>query len=123
MLCRDGTVSLVCFIVASVISLLPEFLSKLELDIYASYFTSVWLLHAVQYIVINVFAFLVYRDFSYQVSISVILSNIYFTYNFLYSRHFFSRWQSERCSSDMCLELVSWCRSLLHHHGRCLAFT
>lgn len=69
MLCRDGTLSLVCFIVAGLTSLLPEFLSRLEVDIYASYFTSIWLLHAVQYIVINVLAFLVFRDFSYQVSI------------------------------------------------------
>lgn len=84
MLCRDGTVSLLCFIVASFISLFPEFLSKLGLDIYASYFANVWLLHGVQYIVINALAFLAFRDFSYQVSISLSLLSILYCLSILY---------------------------------------
>ncbi|XP_032663601.1 protein-S-isoprenylcysteine O-methyltransferase [Odontomachus brunneus] len=85
MLCRDGMISLICFIVASLVSLLPEILSKLGLDIYASYFTSVWLLYAVQYIVINILIFLIFRDFAYQVAVRALFLGYIFGIGILVS--------------------------------------
>lgn len=69
MLCRDGTISLFCFITAGLISLLPELLFRLGFNIYIEYFTNFWILHAVQYIFINILAFLAFRGFAYQVSV------------------------------------------------------
>lgn len=73
MLCSDGILSLFCFITAGLISFLPELLLRLELDIYVVYFTNIWYLHIIQYILINVLACLAFRGFAYQVSIALLL--------------------------------------------------
>lgn len=72
MLCRDGALSLFCFIAAGLISLFPELQFRLEFNIYAAYFTNIWLLHAAQYVLINIFALLAFHGFSYQVSLAII---------------------------------------------------
>jgi len=82
MLCRNGALSLFYFVAASLISLLPELQFRLGFNIYAAYFTNIWLLHAIQYIIINVSALLIFRGFTCQVSI-VPLCYVYVTYNFM----------------------------------------
>ncbi|XP_072758595.1 protein-S-isoprenylcysteine O-methyltransferase [Anoplolepis gracilipes] len=69
MLCNDGILSLFCFIAAGLISVLPEILFRLELDIYVVCITNIWFLHILQYIVINVLAYLAFRGFAYQVAV------------------------------------------------------
>ncbi|XP_020284907.1 protein-S-isoprenylcysteine O-methyltransferase [Pseudomyrmex gracilis] len=73
MLCRDGILSLCCFIAAGLISLLPELAFRLGFDVYTVYFTDTWSLHAAQYIFINVIALLAFRGFAYQVAIRALL--------------------------------------------------
>lgn len=72
-LCRDGALSLLCFIAAGLISLSPELQFRLEFNIYARYFTNTWLLHAAQYVLVNVLALLAFRGFTYQVSLAIVL--------------------------------------------------
>lgn len=67
MLCRDGILSLCCFITAGLISLLSELAFRLGFDVYTVYFANTWSLHALQYIFINVIALLAFRGFAYQV--------------------------------------------------------
>ena len=72
-MCREGALSLFCFIIAGLISLFPELQFRLGFDVYVAYFTNIWLLHAVQYILINVSALLAFRGFAYQVSCLIIM--------------------------------------------------
>lgn len=69
MLCRDGTISLYCFIAAALISFLPQLLLKLGLDGYLSYLANIWLVYAVQYIIMNALALQLFHDFAYQVAV------------------------------------------------------
>lgn len=90
MLCSDGILSLFCFIAAGLISPLPELLFRLELDIYIVYFTNIWFLHIIQYILLNVLAYLTFRGFAYQVSIVLLLYIVYISRFFLFVfKHFF----------------------------------
>lgn len=70
MLCSDGILSLFCFIATGLISPLSELLFRLELDVYIVYFTNIWFLHTILYILINVLAYLAFRGFTYQVSVA-----------------------------------------------------
>ncbi|CAL1682393.1 unnamed protein product [Lasius platythorax] len=69
MLCSDGILSLFCFIATGLISPLSELLFRLELDVYVVYFTNIWFLHTILYILINVLAYLAFRGFTYQVTV------------------------------------------------------
>ncbi|XP_011265224.1 protein-S-isoprenylcysteine O-methyltransferase isoform X2 [Camponotus floridanus] len=93
MLCSDGILSLFCFIAASLISLLPELLFRLELDIYIVYFTNIWFLHIIQYIFINVLAYLAFRGFAYQVAVRAIFLGYIFGIGILISITASPSWQ------------------------------
>ncbi|KAL0102150.1 hypothetical protein PUN28_018584 [Cardiocondyla obscurior] len=93
MLCRDGTLSLLCFVTAGILSLFPELQFRLGFNIYAAYFTNIWLPHAVQYIFINVLAFLAFRNFTYQVAIRALFLGYVFGIGILVSINASLSWQ------------------------------
>ncbi|XP_029675132.1 LOW QUALITY PROTEIN: protein-S-isoprenylcysteine O-methyltransferase [Formica exsecta] len=93
MLCSDGILSLFCFITAGLISFLPELLLRLELDIYVVYFTNIWYLHIIQYILINVLACLAFRGFAYQVAIRALFLGYVFGIGILISITASPSWQ------------------------------
>nr|XP_033327413.1 protein-S-isoprenylcysteine O-methyltransferase [Megalopta genalis] len=68
MLCYDGKISLLCFIVAGIVASLPGVLLRLELDVYRLYFSNVWLLHLFQYALLNFILLFAFRDFTYKVA-------------------------------------------------------
>ncbi|XP_011864500.1 PREDICTED: protein-S-isoprenylcysteine O-methyltransferase [Vollenhovia emeryi] len=93
MLCRDGAVSLFCFIAAALISLSPELQCRLGFNIYAAYFTNIWSLHAVQYVSINVLALLALRGFAYQVAVRALFLGYVFGIGILVSINAPPSWQ------------------------------
>ncbi|XP_018315164.1 protein-S-isoprenylcysteine O-methyltransferase [Mycetomoellerius zeteki] len=93
MLCREGVLSLFCFIAAGLISLFPELQFRLGFDIYVAYCTNIWLLHAVQYILINVSALLAFRGFAYQVAIRALFLGYIFGIGILVSINAPLSWQ------------------------------
>ncbi|KAL6257614.1 hypothetical protein P5V15_011191 [Pogonomyrmex californicus] len=93
MLCRDGAVSLLCFIVTSLVCFFPELQFRLGFNIYAAYFTNIWLPHVMQYILINVFAFLIFRGFTYQVAVRALFLGYVFGIGILVSINAPPSWQ------------------------------
>ncbi|XP_012221768.1 protein-S-isoprenylcysteine O-methyltransferase [Linepithema humile] len=93
MLCRDGIISLFCFITANLISFLPELLFRLGFNVHSEYFTNVWILHALQYIFINILAFLAFRGFAYQVAIRALFLGYIFGIGILVSINAPPSWQ------------------------------
>ncbi|XP_011685089.1 PREDICTED: protein-S-isoprenylcysteine O-methyltransferase [Wasmannia auropunctata] len=94
MLCRDGALSLFCFIAAGLISLSPELQFRLGFNIYAANFSNIWLLHAIQYILINVSALLAFRGFAYQVAIRALFLGYVFGAGILVSINAPPSWQA-----------------------------
>ncbi|KYM75833.1 Protein-S-isoprenylcysteine O-methyltransferase [Atta colombica] len=92
-MCREGALSLFCFIIAGLISLFPELQFRLGFDIYVAYFTNIWLLHAVQYILINMSALLAFRGFAYQVAIRALFLGYIFGIGILVSINAPPSWQ------------------------------
>lgn len=68
MLIREGKISLFSFIISLIVSILPELLLRLEFDYYQQYIENIWILHALQIILLNFLIILTFRGFSYQVS-------------------------------------------------------
>ncbi|XP_024875323.1 protein-S-isoprenylcysteine O-methyltransferase [Temnothorax curvispinosus] len=93
MLCRDGVLSLFCFIAACSISLFPELQFRLGFNIYVTYFTNIWLLHAVQYVLINVLALLAFRGFAYQVAIRALFLGYLFGIGIIVTINALQSWQ------------------------------
>lgn len=93
MLCRDGVLSLLCFIAAGLLSFFPELQFRLEFNIYVAYFSNIWLLHATQYILINVLALLTFRGFAYQVAIRALFLGYVFGIGILVSINAPPSWQ------------------------------
>lgn len=73
-LCRDGKISLVCYVSTAIVVGLPDIFSSLELNIYplVDYLgvadsTRFYLLHILQFLGLNFLAILSFRGFTYQV--------------------------------------------------------
>lgn len=69
MLCREGKISLFCFVVTCIVALVPEVLSSIGYHAYVEIFrNSWWYMHMIQYSILNVILLLIFRGFDYQVS-------------------------------------------------------
>ncbi|XP_051163391.1 protein-S-isoprenylcysteine O-methyltransferase [Leptopilina boulardi] len=73
MLIREGKISLFSFIISLIVSILPELLLRLEFDYYQQYIENIWILHALQFILLNFLIILTFRGFSYQVAVRAAL--------------------------------------------------
>lgn len=73
MLCYDGKLSLFCFIVAALISILPEILLRLEFDIPWAYHSNLCITHLFEFGLLNFLLLLAFRGFSYKVSVKLML--------------------------------------------------
>ncbi|XP_043277373.1 protein-S-isoprenylcysteine O-methyltransferase [Venturia canescens] len=69
-LCKDGKVSVFCYITALVVSSLPQILLLCGFDPFSNgIFHNVWILHVFQFIVLNILILFPFRGFTYQVAI------------------------------------------------------
>lgn len=68
-LCKDGKVSVLCYITALVVSGLPQIFSVIQFDPFPNeIFHNVWIPHVFQFIILNILILLPFRGFTYQVS-------------------------------------------------------
>lgn len=67
-LCRDGKISLGCFIIAAIIVGLPELLLSLKFTYFRDIFDNIWFIHVFQYSLLNLLVLLAFKGFLYQVS-------------------------------------------------------
>lgn len=135
-LCRDGKISLVCYVSTAIVVGLPDIFSSLELNIYplvdylgAADSTRFYLLHILQFLGLNFLAILSFRGFTYQVraanafykSILIFFAiNITSMFQFFF---FFFRSQFVQSFSDMSLDLVCAQPSEANPHGSFLEST
>ncbi|XP_063983742.1 protein-S-isoprenylcysteine O-methyltransferase [Diachasmimorpha longicaudata] len=69
-LCKDGQISLGCFLAASVLVGLPEVLLRIEFDSYLhDLFRNIWFIHVFQFVFLNLLVLLAFRGFVYQVAV------------------------------------------------------
>ncbi|XP_033223943.1 protein-S-isoprenylcysteine O-methyltransferase [Belonocnema kinseyi] len=69
MLYKEGKIALLSFLLSFSISILPEVLLRLEFDLHRQYFENIWILHLVQYALLNFLTIIALRGFSYQVAV------------------------------------------------------
>lgn len=93
MLPREGKLSLFCFGVASIFSVLPEILLRLEFDVPVAYFRNIWLTHFFQFAFLNVLLILSFRGFLYQVAVRAVFLGYTFGVGILVAIVAPSSWQ------------------------------
>ncbi|XP_034945982.1 protein-S-isoprenylcysteine O-methyltransferase [Chelonus insularis] len=69
-LCREGKISLGCFVTAIIIASVPEIVLRIEFNSYVhEVFKHTWFIHIFQFIFLNTLIFLFFQGFLYQVTV------------------------------------------------------